>query len=539
MTRLLITLNVMLILVLAGYMLTVNNTLDFLLQKPQANYYQRLGQGTFKLLNEAVDGMNQQQRLAKVQELQKQFIYPLRLQRLNELELSERQRKRLQQGLVAFREINDVDLLYNMMPGSEQWAWEAALDMARGTDETNSAAGTFYLLQQELKNHPQHQWQEVIAQRSSQFGFPLQLHKAALLPDKITLSTQQQQRLKNGEIVAQLHDEYSETLYQQIADSDYILQLGVIEKPTIARYINPLVFSLLFGLLILTSFFWLWPLWRDLMLVKSAAEQFGHGHYDTRVPKRKGSRMAPLIEAFNKMAEQTQRSIRAQKELTSAVSHELRTPVARMRFALDMLGDSDDPAAQQRYMSNMTQDMDELDLLLNELLTYARFDQLEHTLKMQWQPLSAWLDNTLKSLLPLSKDKNLTWQTVNITSDEMAFFEPLLMSRVINNLTQNALRYAENKVEVSLQKGDTHYQLSVSDDGPGIPATERDRLFEAFTTLDKSRSRHHYESGGFGLGLAIVKRIVDNHQGNVFIRESALDGAQIVVQWPQHQNQHQ
>ena len=103
------------------------------------------------------------------------------------------------------------------------------------------------------------------------------------------------------------------------------------------------------------------------------------------------------------------------------------------------------------------------------------------------------------------------------------------MSRVLDNLVQNALRYANQQVLVIFTKDKNNYVLIVEDDGTGIPKTERTHIFDAFSRLDASRDR---ASGGFGLGLAIAERIVKGHQGNISIQSSELGGAKFEVQFP-------
>lgn len=184
------------------------------------------------------------------------------------------------------------------------------------------------------------------------------------------------------------------------------------------------------------------------------------------------------------------------------MSHELRTPVARMRFSLDMLEETDSPADRQRYVSNMNLDMDELDLLLNELLTYARFDQGTNSLNLQNLSLPEWMDKSVQELRGLTGGIALGWEGNDSSNSELAHFDPVLMSRLLSNLVQNAARYANTRVLISLTQTEQSHQICVDDDGIGIPESDRERLFEAFATRDSSRNK---ESEGFGLGLAIVK----------------------------------
>jgi signal transduction histidine kinase len=278
----------------------------------------------------------------------------------------------------------------------------------------------------------------------------------------------------------------------------------------------------------LMLFLWVRPFWSSLIKIKQAADEFGAGNYSARIPYKKRSAIAKIAQAFNRMAEQTQRSIHSHKELTSAVSHELRTPVARMRFALEMLSETDNKKDQQRFIKDINTDIDDLDLLLEELLTYARFDRQDSVIKRSKEPLIPWISNSMEKLMPLANHKSLSYQIDDIDRHETTNIDARLMSRVLDNLVQNGLRYAHQQVKVTLTKNNGDYLLVVEDDGKGIPEEDRTQLFDAFSRLDSSRDR---ASGGFGLGLAIAKRIVVEHQGELSIGDSALGGAQFEVQF--------
>ena len=525
MIRLLLTLNVMLAIAGITYVLIVNNTLGIVLRSPIENHYQRLGQGTLALLNESVRGLDVQQRQQKLAELKQQFVYPFDIKPIAELNFNAHETQRLQQGLVVRRELKNIDYLYGTVAGTTHSIWSVAVDQPRIMDEANSSQGTYYLLQQSLAGKTPAEWQTIIAERSKQFGFPVIL----LEPGALTLSAAEQEQLTTGQTLVILHDEHSETHYQPVGGNGHLLQFGPFETPSVARYLNPVVLTLLFLFMSLISYFWFWPIWRNLLQIKTAAEAFGRGHYATRVPHQKRSRLAGLTYAFNAMAERTQNSIRSQKELTSAVSHELRTPVARMRFSLDMLATTDNTADRQRYIENMNVDIDELNGLLEEVLTYSRLDQSSDAIKLQSVPLASWFNGVMQNSERLSHEKTLHWHTEHINESTTTLMCPLMMGRVVNNLVQNALRFANQQIDVLLIREGNHFLLRVDDDGPGIPSAERERLFEAFAIQDDSRNK---ELSGFGLGLAIVKRIVDGHQGSVSIETAELGGARFLVRWP-------
>jgi len=337
------------------------------------------------------------------------------------------------------------------------------------------------------------------------------------------------EKIAEGKVVNITQGSDYVTLIKKLPDSKQLIRLGPIEIPWFTRnvpYLLLIAFALSFATML---FLWIKPLWSNLIKIKQAAEDFGEGNYDKRIRYGRFSPIKHVSKAFNSMAERTQRSIRAQKELTSAVSHELRTPVSRMRFALSMLASSNDPKDKKRFIKAINEDIDELDMLLEELLSYARLDQLEPQLTPVIVKILPWFNNTMEKLLPLANDKKLHYNIKNINQQESSLFEPKLMSRVLNNLVQNALRYADSTVDVTLKKEQGYLFILVDDDGKGIPKDKRETIFNPFSRLDPSRDR---ASGGFGLGLAIANQIVKAHQGIISIYQSPLGGAEFVVQIP-------
>jgi signal transduction histidine kinase len=144
----------------------------------------------------------------------------------------------------------------------------------------------------------------------------------------------------------------------------------------------------------------------------------------------------------------------------------------------------------------------------------------------QWVQLAPWLRQILASCPPHRRNVSL----VRHDGLDKAWMEPRLMELALSNLLANALRYARQKVNITVLRQNNLFQLVVEDDGEGIPETDRTAIFRAFTRLDTSRN---HGTGGFGLGLAIVARIAALHRGRVAADQSpTLGGARIVLEWP-------
>ncbi len=183
----------------------------------------------------------------------------------------------------------------------------------------------------------------------------------------------------------------------------------------------------------------------------------------------------------------------------------------------------------------MDGDIQDLDKLVDEMLTYARLEQGAPALTFQRIDLDALLDQVIAELAPLRRDIRLLRGDCQGVEGETAWVEaePRYLHRAVQNLVSNALRHAEHEVRVSYQLGPHVCRIDVEDDGPGIPEGVWDRIFTPFMRLDDSRTR---ASGGHGLGLSIVRRIIYWHAGRATVGHgTALGGACFSLAWPRQQ----
>jgi signal transduction histidine kinase len=227
------------------------------------------------------------------------------------------------------------------------------------------------------------------------------------------------------------------------------------------------------------------------------------------------------------MAGRITQLLSAQRNLMHSVSHELRTPIARLEFGMQILQDaSHDPQTNQRIQA-MQGDLSELNTLVSELLNMAKMDQ-HQALQLQMTDAKEFVQSCLANLPPKPAHISLNYQCEDGLRHVMA--DQRLLVRAVDNLLKNAFKYAESAIHFAItQHGSDGWRIAVEDDGPGIPDNEREKIFEAFYRLDRSRDR---STGGFGLGLSIVKQIIGLHRGVVSISESHLGGARFEIVLP-------
>ncbi|WP_180189957.1 sensor histidine kinase BfmS [Acinetobacter sp. YH01009] len=271
------------------------------------------------------------------------------------------------------------------------------------------------------------------------------------------------------------------------------------------------------------------PMQRKLRAVNYALNKMKGGDLTVRLPVESTDEFGTLASSYNSMSDHIERLIEAQRELMRAVSHELRTPVARIRFGVEMMADEDDYDYRQQQVEQIDKDIEALNTLIDEIMTYAKLEQGMPSLEFEDVSLFEVLDQVLIETEALKTGKTLELQAPPI--GVIVETERRYLHRVVQNLVGNAVRYCDDKVLISGGVNDEGMAyICVEDDGPGIPEEDRKRIFDAFARLDDSRTR---ASGGYGLGLSIVSRIAYWFGGTVGIDESpTLGGARFTMTWP-------
>ena len=264
--------------------------------------------------------------------------------------------------------------------------------------------------------------------------------------------------------------------------------------------------------------------WQGLQALSSMADAFGSGKLTVRAHMKPSASIYPLAERINHMAGRIEDLLEAQRSLLHSVSHELRTPIARLEFALELLdARAKDPDLSKRIAA-MEGDLAELNKLVSELLDMSKLDSAR---TLQSTTLS--LDELLKEccgVLPhaaATLDCDIESGLGTIEADGR------LLGRAIGNLLRNAQKYAAGRIQLSARRQPGAVEIAVDDDGPGIPEEERDKIFDPFYRLDRSRDR---ATGGFGLGLSIAQKAVALHGGSLRAEGSALGGARFVISLP-------
>ena len=242
---------------------------------------------------------------------------------------------------------------------------------------------------------------------------------------------------------------------------------------------------------------------------------------DSRIEENQVKELNQLSVSYNRMLERLSDAFEIQRQFTANAAHELRTPLALMQVQLDLYHSNSHPgndADTVQMIKMVTEQNDRLNKMvktlldMSELQTVGRDDEII---------LDALVDEVLEDLEPLAEGKNI--RLIGKCKDITMVGSDILIYRLVYNLVENAIKYNHSggQVTVTADRKENHVYLSVEDTGAGIPEELKERVFEPFFRVDKSRSR---ELGGVGLGLALVREIVRVHDGSITVKSNPSGG---------------
>lgn len=252
---------------------------------------------------------------------------------------------------------------------------------------------------------------------------------------------------------------------------------------------------------------------------------------DSRIEENNVKELNQLGISYNKMLERLSEAFEIQRQFTANAAHELRTPLALMQVQLDLYNSASHPgndADTLQTIKMVTEQNDKLNRMVKTLLDMSELQTVGRDDKII---LDAIVEEVLADLEPLAVEKNI--KLIGKCENATMIGSDILIYRLVYNLVENAIRYNHplGQVTVTAYQRNKHVYLSVEDTGSGIPKELRERVFEPFFRVDKSRSR---ELGGVGLGLAFVREIVRVHDGSICIKSGKTGGTIFEVTFAQH-----
>jgi signal transduction histidine kinase len=372
-------------------------------------------------------------------------------------------------------------------------------------------------------------WQGRLKEIEKTYRIEHQIVPLASALDDIFMSGDERERLAAGGIAFRDRPGGGLVYLRRMHDTDKALRIewvGVYEYQIIYYAI---ILTLITAAMCAILWRWARPLWRDLEGLTAATARVGGGDFGVRAEVGRNSLLAPIASAFNVMAGRVQALLQSHRDLEQGVAHELRTPLAQLKFDLELARASAASDERDKRFDAMARDVVDLEDLVSELLVLASLRHAPPYVARE-VPARALVDDVMRRA---EDEMRAAGRSVRIEPPaelpETLSCDAKSLSRALANVLRNAVRYARTQVAFSIERAGARTVIRVDDDGPGVPARERERLFEPFTRVEDSRGR---DSGGVGLGLAIVKSVAEWHGGTASISDSPLGGARVSISLP-------
>ncbi|WP_205276487.1 ATP-binding protein [Moraxella canis] len=502
---------------------------DTINQERAQSYRETVATGVFYLIGQgAIHQETEAQKNYWLNDISALFGSNFEIIPMNSVEFKAREMRRIEEAktVVRYDPHTNQSTFYHHLEGTDE---VLTVKLAQ-VGERQVRAMTIFLLDDLSHFHGYEQKKARLEYLSEKFSYPIYQQSI----NNLRLDHDQIARLKRDELVISYQDGIrgQDSTISFIVASEVEDEVIVVGPVTLFNWfpLNLLASVALICVLLIALgvYALIFPLERRLQLLQLGVNRVTQGNLDTKVQVVGQDDIARLSMTFNAMTAHIKRLIEAQRELTRAVSHELRTPVARIRFAVDMLADTDDEDSRQLQKKFIDEDIESLNELIDEILTYAKLE--EGSPKLDWEMVN------LRDLIgQIERETNALGKPIKLVcklppAKAVAMADRRYLHRVVQNLVGNALRYAQSTVMLSagVIKGEAF--ISVEDDGHGIAEENREKVFIPFARLDDSRTR---ASGGYGLGLSIVSRIAFWFNANLSVDESpTLHGARFIMTWP-------
>ncbi|WP_162264328.1 sensor histidine kinase [Legionella gratiana] len=456
--------------------------------------------------------------------------------KMDELKISKEQKKDLRQGKIViltgpvhyFLNYFLPDIFALQKIGNTKYVLQIQDKATMYTTIQDNTIWTIHLIETKLKTSEKSNWPKIIKHFQSIYNVPLQI----VSPDskQLPLAIRNNQYIKGLQYDPPKAGGFITKVYFKLVDLNKILILGPINYPKFLIKVPKMQFYYLISFTILTTltvFLFTWIFSRNVRKIFGLTNAYSKGVFDKRV---KFSRFSILYGVHNNivsMGGKIKNLIKTQQNMSRFVAHEIRTPLYTMQLALDAMEKSfkkkQDPS---KHMNSLRDDIKDLNKLVSYFLIYSQSTSNEMKVKKRFLDIRKWLFALVNGHQSYDLKVNL-----EVSDDEKSIveFDPDLLKFAVNNLISNALKFANNKIQVSLHVNDNRAVIHVDDDGAGVEDENKQAIFQAFVTLERDESFGKH----IGLGLAITKSIVELHGGHMILEDSPiLTGSRFSIYLP-------
>jgi signal transduction histidine kinase len=403
------------------------------------------------------------------------------------------------------------------------WGQDWLLQVYSSPDapEDKATAAVMAILADRLHDAPAGSWKSLVAGIAGRTGIDMEVFATSEIVGRDTL-----QRLSRGEN-AYMRSSQGDSWVLKRIDSEHVLALRSHEPAGRRGPLEWTLTILFYAVIALVLMFWIWPLRRDLRALEKAAAQYGNRNWQFAAEIKQHSQIYPLAQTFRRMAARIDGLIASHKDMSNAVSHEIKTPLSRMQFEIELARNATSVSELKSSLSNIKTDIEAIDGLVKATLGYAILERADLALNLTEHNFTSLIPAIVEAAKSSLRPELAI--TANVQNDaDHVICDVHLFESILKNLLYNAGRYATGRISVTFTSRAGLNELSVEDDGPGIPEAERSRVFQSFVQLNPAAGK----KAGYGLGLAIVKRAIEWHGGQVHISKSTLGGALVRANWP-------
>lgn len=264
------------------------------------------------------------------------------------------------------------------------------------------------------------------------------------------------------------------------------------------------------------------------------AREISKGNFTKRVRVRGNNEIAQMGETLNYMCDELSLLEEKRRKFVSDASHELKTPMAGIKLICDSLvaAENPDQATVKEFLCDMSEEVDRLTRIIERLLALTKLDSGGTSLKLEEVDIKVLMDHVVRKLTPIANPRDIVLYTDYHDTE----FKPILLDydkiyEAVYNIVDNAIKYSPEGafVEIDVTQNNNYIVIKITDNGPGIPESERERIFERFYRLDDSRAR---DTGGTGLGLSITKEAISMHGGTIEVSEAEHGGSVFTIKLP-------
>ncbi len=265
-----------------------------------------------------------------------------------------------------------------------------------------------------------------------------------------------------------------------------------------------------------------------------AAREISKGNFSIRMKGGWHNEIKQMSETFNYMCDELEHLEVQRRKFVSDASHELKTPMAGIKLICDSIVNAEniDMDTVKDFLNDMSAEVERLTRIIERLLTLTRLDSSGNKIFPEQVDVVELIEYIIQKIKPLAKDKGIMLHTSGANSIiQPAIWDYDKIFEAVYNIIDNAVKYTPEGgfVNIKLRSSNAYVEISVEDNGPGIPEDEREKIFDRFYRLDDSRSR---DTGGTGLGLAIAKEVILMHKGTISVTEAEKGGSVFIIRLP-------